>query len=111
MRDDDADAAAQVLLQLGEDRRLRFGIERRGRLVEDPDVGVAVHDPREREALPFAARQIVAALEEPPTFESRPFGICFSSHSLRASRSASTTRSSSPAVRAAHHDVLADVSS
>ena len=42
------------------------GIERGGRLVEDPDVGVAVHDARERQPLPLAARQIVAALEQPP---------------------------------------------
>ena len=58
----------QDLLQLREDRGLRFGIERRGRLVENPDVGVAIHDAREREPLPLAARQIVAALEQPADF-------------------------------------------
>ena len=36
-----------------------------GGLVEDPDVRVAIHDARQREALPFAARQIVAAFEQP----------------------------------------------
>src|SRR3954464_1259736 len=64
-RDDDADSSAQVFFQLGEDRRFGFRIQRRGRLVKDPDVGIAVHDAGERQALPFAARQVVAAFEQP----------------------------------------------
>ena len=62
----------QVLLQLGEDRRLGLRIERRRRLVENPDVGVAVHDARERQPLPFAARQIVAAFEQPADLRVEP---------------------------------------
>ena len=71
MRDHDADAAPENLLQLRKDRRFRLWIERRGRLVENPDVGIAIHDARECEPLPLAARQIVTALEEPADLRAR----------------------------------------
>src|SRR4051812_22808479 len=55
MRDHNPDASAKMFLELGKDRRFGFRIERGGRLVENPDVGVAIHDPGERQALPLAA--------------------------------------------------------
>ena len=46
------------------DRRLDFGVERAGRLVEQQDRRVLQHHARDRDALPLSARELHAALAD-----------------------------------------------
>ena len=51
----------EELLQLGSHLDLGVGVERRERLVEEQDLGVACQGPGERDALPLAAREAAGA--------------------------------------------------
>src|SRR5829696_3541433 len=53
-----------------EQRSFRARIERRGRLIEDQEAPAAVEGPRQRQALPLAAGELVSAVELQP--ETRP---------------------------------------
>src|SRR6185437_14333903 len=44
VRDHDADPAFEILFKLGEDGRFGLRVERRGGFVQNPDIGIAVHD-------------------------------------------------------------------
>ena len=64
MRDHDAHAALGQAAEALEDLGLGLGVHRRGRLVEHQDVGVLAHErARERDLLPLADRQLLAAVE------------------------------------------------
>lgn len=62
MRDDDRHPPRELLLELGEDRGFRLGVEVRGRLVEDPQVGAAIDQPGE--PLPLSTGEVVTAVEQ-----------------------------------------------
>src|SRR5579884_3741315 len=65
----------QQLRELVPDLRLRVRIERRQRLVEEKDVRLARERPRERDALPLAARQLLrtrrSEMPDPEPLEQR----------------------------------------
>jgi hypothetical protein len=63
VRDEQGHLAAREVAQALEQVELGLRIERRGRLVPDQDLGVAHEGARERDPLPFAAREVGAALE------------------------------------------------
>src|SRR5215472_9197778 len=64
MGNGDDGAPPHELVELFLDRRLDFGIERRGRFVQDQDRRVLEDDASERDALALAARELDAALAD-----------------------------------------------
>ena len=64
MRDDERRAVPHQVRQRLLHQPLGFGVERRGRLVEDQDRRVLQERPRDRQPLPLAARQPLAALAD-----------------------------------------------
>ncbi len=80
-----------------EDAFLAFGVEMRGRLVEDEQRPVAQHGAGDGDALPFAAGEPLAAL---PDHGAQPIGSCRNSSPrpdlCRASMSRSSVASSRP---------------
>src|SRR5688572_52508 len=68
MRDQDRDAVMRQRAEVLEDLRLGLGIHRGRRLVEHEDLGTRAHERAcERDALPLAARELLAVVE--PTAE------------------------------------------
>ena len=64
VRDDERRAVAHQVLQRFLDQQLRFGVERRRRLVQDQDRRVLQQRARNRQALALPARQLLAALAD-----------------------------------------------
>ncbi len=59
-----------------EHQKLRLGIQRRGRLVQDQDVGVPVKCARKRKLLPLPARQFPRIAKPLSEHLSARYGIC-----------------------------------
>ena len=67
VRDQDRRPPHRQLAEAIEHRVLRLGVERRGGLVENEDVGLLAHEAaRERDLLPLTARELDAVLEPAP---------------------------------------------
>src|SRR5512143_481862 len=62
--DGDRGAALHQALECGLDQPLGYGVERRGRLVEDEDPGILEQDPGDGDPLLLTTRQLVAALAD-----------------------------------------------
>ena len=65
VRDDHHRASARNALEIGVDQRLALRIERRGRFVEDHQLGIDDQRARDGEALALAAREVGRAFLDP----------------------------------------------
>lgn len=91
VRDDQGRAARQCVRQCFADRGLGLGVQVRGRLVEDDDLGLREQQPRDGQPLALTAGKPVPAL---PTVVSRPSGReCTSSPSRARSRASQISSS------------------
>jgi hypothetical protein len=75
VRDGDHGLALHQRVKVLLDRRLDFRIERRGRLVEHQDRRVLQEDPRDRDALALAARELHAAFADMGVVAGAPLQI------------------------------------